>query len=205
MTLPTATPVPPGGQETEDDETTNRGFAIPLVTISRVRPSVVEGGEVRFVLTADVAYSETLYVNVDVTQDGSFLTGTIPSVITIVSGTRTSYLILQTDDDNTEEDDGWVHAEVENGSNYLLGDTTTSSVRVWDNETVTINIYQNDLSVTEGKFLFLPGNGRPHPGLQAAHKGERHRDRGLLGDSNHRTRVRPWRGHHLLHPDHGGR
>ncbi len=163
MTLPTATPVPPRGQETEDDETTNRGFAIPLVTISRVRPSVVEGGEVRFVLTADVAYSETLYVNVDVTQDGSFLTGTIPSVITIVSGTRTSYLILQTDDDNTEEDDGWVHAEVENGSNYLLGDTTTSSVRVWDNETVTINIYQNDLSVTEGNSFSFRVTADPTP------------------------------------------
>ena len=116
MTLPTATPVPPGDQETEDDETTNRGIVTPRITISRVRADVVEGEEVRFVLTADVAYSGTLYVNVEVTEDGSFLTGTIPSVITITSGTRTSDLILQTNDDNIDEDHGWVHAEIENGS-----------------------------------------------------------------------------------------
>ena len=89
----------------------------------------------RFVLTADVAYSGTLNVNVEVTEDGSFLTGTIPSVITIASGTRTSDLILETDDDGTEEDHGWVHAKIKSGSNYLLGDPTTSSMRVWDNDT----------------------------------------------------------------------
>ena len=70
----------------------------------------------RFVITADVAYSGTLNVNVEVTEDGSFLAGTIPSVITITSGTRTSDLILQTNDDNIDEDHGWVHAEIENGS-----------------------------------------------------------------------------------------
>ena len=137
-TLPTATPVPPGppgGEETEDDETTNRGIVTPHITISRVRPSVTEGDEVRFAITADVAYSGTLNVNVEVTEDGSFLTGTIPSVITIASGTRTSDLILETDDDGTEEDHGWVHAKIKSGSNYLLGNTTTSSMRVWDNDT----------------------------------------------------------------------
>ena len=92
----------------------------------------------RFVITADVAYSGTLNVNVEVTEDGSFLAGTIPSVITITSGTRTSDLILQTNDDNIDEDHGWVHAKIKSGSNYLLGDPTTSSMRVWDNDTPVI-------------------------------------------------------------------
>ena len=130
--------MPPGGQETEDDETTTRGIVTPRITISRVRASVTEGDEVRFVITADVAYSGTLNVNVEVTEDGSFLTGTIPSVITIASGTRTSDLILETDDDGTEEDHGWVNAKIKSGSNYLLGDPTTSSMRVWDNDAPVI-------------------------------------------------------------------
>ena len=151
-------PVPPGGQETEDDETTNRGIVTPRITISRVRASVTEGDEVRFVITADVAYSGTLNVNVEVTEDGSFLTGTIPSVITIASGTRTSDLILETDDDGTEEDHGWVHAKIKSGSNYLLGDPTTSSMRVWDNDTAVtpaLSIAPFYSPVTEGNNVIF--------------------------------------------------
>ena len=126
--------MPPGGEE-RDDEDFDRGIiSAPSISITPVRASVVEGGEVRFVLTADYAPSFTLFVNVTVSEDGSFLNEPIPSVITISAGTLTSDLILETDNDSTDEDSGWVHATIEFGNNYLVGSPGSASMWVWDND-----------------------------------------------------------------------
>ena len=134
-TLPTATPIPPGGAESGDGPT-QRGIGgdVPRITISRNQVWVYEGTRFWFTLTADFAPTSMLYVNVDVTDSGSFLTGTVPSVITISPGTRTSYLILDTDNDAVDEPHGTVTAEIENGSGYLLGSNTSASTRVFDDD-----------------------------------------------------------------------
>ena len=157
-TLPTATPIPPGGGET-DDGTSRRGIGgnVPRISISPVRTGTIEGGEVRFTLTADFTPSYTLHVNVEVTDSGSFLTGTIPSVITIASGTRTSDLILETDNDSVDEPHGTITAEINSGSNYLLGSPTSASMQVFDNDAAPVipilSISADSTPVTEGAYV----------------------------------------------------
>ena len=111
----------------------------------------------RFTLTADYAPSYTLYVNVEVTDCGSFLTGTIPSVITIASGTRTSDLILETDNDSVDEPHGTITAKINSGSNYLLGSPSSASMRVFDNAAAPVipilSISADSTPVTEGSYV----------------------------------------------------
>ena len=111
----------------------------------------------RFTLTTDYAPSYTLYVNVEVTDSSSFLTGTIPSVITIASGTRTSDLILETDNDSVDEPHGTITAKINSGSNYLLGSPSSASMRVFDNDAAPVipilSISADSTPVTEGSYV----------------------------------------------------
>ena len=106
----------------------------PSVKIERQQSEVTEGQELRFELKASSAPSSLIHVNVSVTENGSFLTGTIPTVITISAGEEKSYLILQTSDDAVVEDHGSVSAAVIGGAGYSVGSPASDDVEVKDND-----------------------------------------------------------------------
>ena len=110
---------------------------LPTITIARhtdTPPSVTEGTEVRFVLTASFAPAANLDVNVRVTQTGLFLAAATSSQETIAMGTTTAQLILQTDDDSVDEANGTTTAAVLSGTGYIVGSPLSASVVVQDDD-----------------------------------------------------------------------
>ena len=118
---------------------------LPTVTIARhmnTPASVTEGGQIRFTLTASSAPTADLTVNVTVTETdphlagriSNFVTGNIPSEITIAVGTTTSDLILDTEDDTLDETDVGTLARVEVGAGYTVGPPFVAVVTIADND-----------------------------------------------------------------------
>ena len=105
----------------------------PEVRIAPQDPIVTEGGDVRFTLTASSASPADLDVNVSVAGGGSFLTGDVPSQITIASGDTTADLILQTANDTGDEANDSVVA-VPSGTYYRVGSPSSTSVTVEDDD-----------------------------------------------------------------------
>ena len=86
-----------------------------------------------FILTASPAPAEELRVYVSVIQTGDFLTGDVPTSITIAGETSTAYLILQTEDDDVDEVYGHIIVKVLPGG-YIRGSPFIAGVIVADND-----------------------------------------------------------------------
>ena len=106
----------------------------PTVSISAITTSVTEGGSITFKLTASSAPGSNLSVNVDVAQSGSFLTGTIPTSVSIASGQTNAHFSVNTYDDGVDEPNGSITATVESGTGYGVGSPSTKVVTVLDND-----------------------------------------------------------------------
>ncbi len=109
---------------------------VPTVTIAPLddADSVGEGQLVPFTLTAKPAPTTELKVKVSVTETGSFLTGPIPTKVTIGAGSETALLTLQTSDDAVDEENGTVTATVEPGDGYSVGSPSSANVTVLDDD-----------------------------------------------------------------------
>ena len=106
---------------------------LPEVTVAAVIPSVREGDDAAFTLTATPAPEAPLTVAVSWSQTGSFLTGTRPSQVTIsTSGTFT--VTASTADDSTDEADGTVTLTVTGGDGYAVGTPAAATVTVTDDD-----------------------------------------------------------------------
>ncbi len=127
----------PGGQSVSQSFDVTVNLPPPTITIARhssTAPTVTEGADVGFTLTASSAPPAALTVKVIVTDSGSFLTGTAPSEITITSGSTTADLILQTADDTVDEANGTIRATVQPGPGYSIGSTSSTTVAVEDDD-----------------------------------------------------------------------
>ena len=109
---------------------------VPTVTIAPLEDvdSVGEGQLVPFTLTAKPAPTTELKVKVSVTETGSFLTGPIPTKVTIGAGSETALLTLQTSDDAVDEANGTVTAIVRSGADYEVGSPSSAEVTVRDDD-----------------------------------------------------------------------
>ena len=111
----------------------------PLVSTVTIAPledvdSVGEGQLVPFTLTAKPAPTTELKVKVSVTETGSFLASVIPTDVTIAPGSSTALLTLQTTNDMIDEENGTVTATVEAGAGYTVGNPSSASVTVRDDD-----------------------------------------------------------------------
>ena len=168
---PTVTPTPegeaPATQEGGDSAVTPESGAPPTdepnggvsgaagavsIKIQRSRFSVTEGANIYFKLTANRAPTSQLRMNVRVTQSGSYLTGTIPTVITMDAGSTLSWLILRTDDDSADESRGAVYATLRAGTGYSVGRPSSATMYVYDNDPTppSIKITRHRSPITEG-------------------------------------------------------
>ena len=107
----------------------------PQVTISAGTTPVIEGTDVTFTITASFAPTSALTVNVDVSEGGDVISGTAPSTVTIDANKTSAKLTVATDNDDAGEFNSVITAEVERGTGYTVGSTSSASVTVNDNDT----------------------------------------------------------------------
>ncbi len=107
---------------------------VPVLTISANTTSVTEGTAATFTITATPAPTTALIVNVNITQTEDVLSGTPASTISFNAGQTTATLTVATDDDNVDEEASAVTAALQTGTGYTVGDPSSASVTVEDND-----------------------------------------------------------------------
>ncbi|MDE2884148.1 MAG: hypothetical protein OXO53_03485, partial [Chloroflexota bacterium] len=141
----------------------------PLVSIA-AGPTIIEGANATFTLTADPIPAATLYVDVRVSETGSFAGSgeTGSRSVTIDATTGQGVLTVATDDDQSDEPNGSVTAQVEASGqsppHYVPESTQPASVTVNDNDDdgqdTTVKVSVGDATVEEssaprGKRTFI--------------------------------------------------
>ena len=122
----------------------------PTVTISASSTSITEGQGVTFTVSADPAPSSLLTVNLSHTLDGSFFSGTPRSSIDIASGSNSASYPVQTTGDTVDEAHGGITAAITANSAYALGDSSSVTVAVNDNDDTTVRFGSLSYTVHEG-------------------------------------------------------
>ena len=123
--------------------------------------NIVEGGTATFTLTAHPAPPESLVVNVDITEKGSFLSGgAYAETITVGSDGRQTFSV-DTIHDERAEADGAIVATVESGYGYEPGSPARATARVSDS-TPTVTIAAGP-AVIEGDTARFSLTARPAP------------------------------------------
>ena len=107
---------------------------VPVLTISANATSVTEGTAATFTITATPAPTTALIVNVNITQTEDVLSGTPASTISFNASQTTATLTAATDDDNVDEEASAVTAALQTGTGYTVGDPSSASVTVEDND-----------------------------------------------------------------------
>ena len=158
----TVTVVLPKVLQGEDNPVDETPQVNPEVTISAGTTPVTEGTDVTFTITASSAPRSALTVNVDVdvTYADHLTSGTPPSTVTINANATTATLTVATEDDDVIEINGQVIAEVQTGTGYTVGSSSSARVVVENNDHPTpvasVEIDPNSVEFTEvgaGKTL----------------------------------------------------
>ncbi len=128
---------------------------IPEVTISAGTTPVTEGTSATFTITASPAPATTLTVNVDVSETANVISGTPSSTMTIDADETTATLTVNTVNDQRDEPNSVITAELETGTSYTVGASSSASVTVSDNDdpppgTPEVTISAGTTPVTEG-------------------------------------------------------
>ncbi len=122
---------------------------------------IVEGDSATFTLTAHPAPPESLVVNVDITERGSFLPGGYyAETITVGTDGRGTFTV-DTIHDEMAEPDGAITATVESGYGYEPGSPAQATTRVSDS-TPTVTIAAGP-AVIEGDTARFSLTARPVP------------------------------------------
>ena len=124
------TPTPPSGQQQ----------VTPQVTISAGTTPVTEGTAATFTITASSAPTTAITVSVSVTEDGDVISGTPPSSVTINANESTATLTVNTVNDQSDESNSVVTAEVQSGTGYTVGSSSSASVTVEANENPNLEV-----------------------------------------------------------------
>ena len=112
--------------------TTPPPAADPEVTIA-AGDGVTEGTSATFTLTADPAPSAPLDVSVTVATEGDYVITAGAQTVTIPT-TGSTTLTLATTGDETDEADGSVSVTVDAGTGYTVGDASSGSVAIADDD-----------------------------------------------------------------------
>ena len=109
----------------------------PRITITTDSNSIMEGDTANFVVTAKPLPQENIVVNIEFRQIGSFIKNHSNVRTTEFDKEQeTSSLVVESVDDNVDEDDGWILARVveRNGVRYEVGSVNPILVVVQDND-----------------------------------------------------------------------
>ena len=106
----------------------------PEVSIEAAESQVTEGASVGFTVSATPAPAESLTVNLSVSGGEAFLTGTIPTSVTILPGQTSASVTLLTEDDVVDETNSMVTVTVASGDGYSLAAVTSAQVSINDDD-----------------------------------------------------------------------
>ena len=146
----------------------NDGTVEPSITITAVNTSVTEGMPVSFTVALSEALTSALTVNVRVIQNGIFLSGTRPTMVTIPAGDTTFLLTMSTAGDSIDELDGTVTVTVTSGMGYMVGMPSSAVVTVTDDDDPVVRIAAGASPVGEGTSVLFEVSTSTVQALQAS-------------------------------------
>ena len=137
------------------------------MTITANPTTITEGTDATFTITANPRPTTALKVRVNVTQTGSVIRGTPPSIVTFPANQTTATLRVATHDDNVDEIASEVTAQIQGGTGYTVGSPSSATVTVNDNDIPQMTITANRASITEGTdaTFTITANSRPATAL----------------------------------------
>ena len=116
----------------DDDTETTTVTQLPIISLTG-GSAVSEGAPASFTVNADPAPTSSLTVNVDVmeTPGQDFVAAGQERVwtVTLNAGATSTTFFVPTVNDNTDEDDGYVHAFVNDGTGYVAGGGSMVTIR----------------------------------------------------------------------------
>ena len=111
--------------------------ATPRVSIA-AGGTIIEGDNASFTLTADPKPSATISVDVDVSDSGDFLASSESGTRSVsIDSTGRATLVIATDDDTTDEQQGRITVRIEDGqtpASYGVGVSRSASLKVNDDD-----------------------------------------------------------------------
>ena len=113
---------------------------VPLATVSADAASVTEGVAAAFSVALDRPAWSDLTVNFSVSQRGDTLSETAPPSVTVAAGESIATLALPTRDNTATGHSGTVTVSLTEGAGYSLGEATTATVTVLDNDTAATGV-----------------------------------------------------------------
>ncbi len=124
---------------------------LPVVEIAADQEAAEEeGGTVTFTLTRAGDLTGPLTVPVGVTQEGEYLSGTAPSSVRFAAGAATAAFAVATENDDRDEEDGAVAAEILGDASHRAGASARAAVPVADDDVRGVRLSATSLTVAEG-------------------------------------------------------
>ncbi|WP_419837801.1 S8 family serine peptidase [Candidatus Poriferisodalis sp.] len=133
---------------------------LPKVSVT-AGPPVTEGADAVFTVSASPTPASALTVQLNVDESGDYGATTGTRTVTVPTGGTASFTV-PTADDSADEDDGSVSAQVLAGSGYRVGEPSTASVKVADNDVPAVSITAGP-GVTEGGGAVFTVSASPTP------------------------------------------
>ena len=123
----------------------------PEVSIASVSSPVTEGTAVVFDLTLDEPAAVGLSVSVNVTESGSVLPGAPPTSVMFAKGNTSVTLRAPTEGDAVVEADSIVTATVMEATGYAVGQPSSATVTVEDDDAATFTVSATPETIAEGE------------------------------------------------------
>ena len=143
----------------------------PVVLIIAGPSPITEGTAATFrVILSSAAPAGGLTISVGVTESGSYIADPAPETVFIAAGATTVTLAVSTEDDDTGERSGSIIAVINAGAGYTVAPPpdNRARVRVLDNDEPIVEIYADNLTITEGEvatFILFLSSMAPAGGL----------------------------------------
>ena len=129
---------------------------LPVVTITPIHPRANwEGTAFNFWVERNGDLDSALTVYLTATEEGEFFSRTPDSSITIPRNRARIQYVARTVDDQVDEPNGSITVTLDEHPNYILGDPSTATLRVDDNEGPTIIIKGPASPVREGSNVVI--------------------------------------------------
>ena len=140
-----------------------------IVELTQSANEVTEGATINFGFQRTGNIAQEVDVHINITQQGSFIRDDSigPQVATIPAGTRFVGFGITTNNDRDEEPDGSITLEITSDAAYFIGDRSSATVAVLDNEQLPEPPTGLATSLEQDSVIisWTPG----HPGLLNGH------------------------------------
>lgn len=135
---------------------------LPSVSIAAAAEQVTEGDEVRFSVVRLGDMTVALVVPVVVGQTGEVLLGAPPASVMFEAGVDTVVLVVETHDDELDEEDGKVEAVLTDDGGHIVAGARDARVTVADNDAApTVTILSAQALERAGEIVFGVALGSP--------------------------------------------